>query len=345
MRVWIPLSALTLALGLACASGSDDAFDTGTVASSTTGDGDCTSNISGIRDPEPAVEVAKYHLSGSAWLDDAGALRVTLNPIVNADTGNTQAPTADELTVTEGQRAIAVTSVEAVEQGDALPVDIVFLLDTTGSMSWAIDGVKQGIRQFLDVVGRSGLDARVGGWEFGDFPRTSIAPTDVTAFEAWVDDLRATGGGDLPENPLDTIAAAYDDFAFRKGAMRYFVVVTDVGMHEAGPGAACTAHTLSDVLALSRGQVLYGVLMADLGLGDSGVPVRWITDAAGGLYVRYDVSEVLVSFDISADTPLDELLEETRVIVADGTDVEVGDTVTITWNNAGESWTVDLPVQ
>jgi hypothetical protein len=345
MRPLFPVALSTLALGLGCGTSSEDAVDTGTVASSTTADGDCDSNISGIRDPEPAVEVTKYHLSGSAWKDEDGALRITLNPIVNADNGNVQSPTADEIGVSEQGQDIAVTSVEAVAEGDALPADIVFVLDTTGSMSWAIDGVKQGIREFLDVVGRSGLDARVGGFAFGDFPRTSIAPTDVDAFEHWVDDLGADGGGDLPENHLDTIAAAYESFPYRKGAMRYFVVVTDVGMHEAGEGADCTAHTLADIVDLTGGSVLYGVVMANLGLGDSGVPVKWLTDSMGGLYVEYDVSQLLLSFDISADTPLDELVDETRVIVADGTAVEVGDVVDVAWTHGGETWTVALSVQ
>ncbi len=121
-------------------------------------------------------------------------------------------------------------------------IDVVFVLDVTGSMQPAIDGVRDGINAFVGELDKRQLDARValvafrdrhpkdkGGddedpvaLDFGDGSFTK----DVAAFKAKVATLKAERGGDPEESSLDALAFA-SRLAFRTGATRVLMLITD----------------------------------------------------------------------------------------------------------------------
>jgi Ca-activated chloride channel family protein len=125
-------------------------------------------------------------------------------------------------------------------------VDVVFVLDLTGSMGFAIEGIKRGIQSFLEGLERDRLDARIGIICFRDIdpppagdnerPYALMFPTPDGGMDAFTRDyraardkvatLRAGGGGDEPESSLQALALAAQQ-KFRPNAARVFILITD----------------------------------------------------------------------------------------------------------------------
>jgi hypothetical protein len=84
-------------------------------------------------------------------------------------------------------------------------IDVAFVLDTTGSMSEEIAGVKATIGKVASQLRRSDLRVRIGMVAFKDrgdeyVTRTYPMTTDIDAFARQVADVEASGGGDMPES-------------------------------------------------------------------------------------------------------------------------------------------------
>jgi Mg-chelatase subunit ChlD len=123
-------------------------------------------------------------------------------------------------------------------------LDVVFILDITGSMQPFIDGLKKKCIEFADVVKRQGYDCRLGLIAFGDVeinePFTIYPPTaDVALFQERVANLRLLNGGDEPESTVEALGQALE-LTFRPEARVCFVHITDASCHHAErlPGVA-----------------------------------------------------------------------------------------------------------
>ena len=163
--------------------------------------------------------------------------------------------------------------IEVFARGSATTVnkmaDIVFIIDTTGSMTSEINTVVSKAQSFADTLAASDLDYRLGFITFGDDIRKNtlerLAPTsNATTFKDAVEDLTTEvlsptsyyagpyGGADGPENQIDAIdyaraastgsnpAGSFQQdmgFLYRDSAARIFILMTDVGYHTpASPG-------------------------------------------------------------------------------------------------------------
>jgi hypothetical protein len=248
-------------------------------------------------------------VSGAAGRQPDGSLRIVLNPVVDASGKVTASVEASDLSVDVG----ASFEVSAVAEVTSIPTDLVFVIDTTGSMFWAIDGVKAGVQAFVDLLDGFHFDVRVGGIEFGDEIRTRSPMSDVGAFETWVGKLGVIAGADSPESPLDSMLEAYQTFDFRPGAQRYFILITDAGFHERGDGSGCSDVTLKDVADAMAGRIFFGLVDASAS-GTPGVAPSEIRRALGGLIEPVEVTVVVSGFDVSVDTKLDDHLGATHVV-------------------------------
>jgi Mg-chelatase subunit ChlD len=119
--------------------------------------------------------------------------------------------------------------------GSGRAVDIVFLLDTTGSMEPYIDGLQKRCIEFAGVVRAQGFDCRLGLIGFGDVEiGEEMAVFDPTAavqqFQAAVDAVPRTQGGDDPESALEAIERALQ-MPLRDQAAVCFVLITDERCH------------------------------------------------------------------------------------------------------------------
>ena len=128
------------------------------------------------------------------------------------------------------------TTIVQVLPSPKVTVDIVFVLDVTGSMGKFIDGVKDGIKDFVSALEANQIDARVALVAFRDGPNSEPSEvlkfggdaftTDIDAFKKAVGELKADGGGDDPESSLDGLTEA-SELKFRGQTTRVLLLITD----------------------------------------------------------------------------------------------------------------------
>ena len=126
----------------------------------------------------------------------------------------------------------------AVSSPPIAPVDIVFVLDVTSSMQWAIDDLKNGIGKFADTLAKNQINFRLGLVTFRDlsvanetvdvieFKDKEVFTGDGVVFREKVGTLKASGGGDIPESSLDAVAAAAK-MPYRQGTTKIMLLLTD----------------------------------------------------------------------------------------------------------------------
>jgi hypothetical protein len=157
-------------------------------------------------------------------------------------------------------------------------VDIMFLVDTTGSMNGTIAGLRQDLAFIVNDVGTLGLNVKFGLGDFkdlatgfgegggakGDYPfalRRVIGPADAQ-LAAQIGKLAASGGGDTPEADLtalyqsttgageamnnQVIVDPGQQARYRPGSVRIAIVGTDAPFHQGKgyPSWSSVAHAL-----------------------------------------------------------------------------------------------------
>jgi len=117
--------------------------------------------------------------------------------------------------------------------------DVVFCIDSTGSMAPCIDGVKEHVQNLVEGFTSNQeivLDWRVRLIEYRDLNQDEeIVPypftTDIEEFRKQVQGLTATGGGPEPESTLDAIFVALKS-EWREPCNKCVVVFTDAPCHD-----------------------------------------------------------------------------------------------------------------
>lgn len=170
-------------------------------------------------------------------------------------------------------------------------LDVVFLIDVTGSMQPWIDSVKENIRHFFSELGKSEV-CTIKDWRakivgFRDYEEDGPSmwlednsfTTDVNELKRQLDSLCACGGGDIPESMLDALytivtgpqsedveTALPGEWRERHVARRAVVVFTDAPFKDPMAAPNCAGGTSEDVrVALdARHIMLFCVANANL---------------------------------------------------------------------------------
>jgi len=118
----------------------------------------------------------------------------------------------------------------------AQQVDVVFVLDVTGSMESEINGVKTGIRNFVSELEARQLDARVGAIAKcdrfqGEEPQIlsfggQSFTADTDSFSSEVSRIKMVHGGDDPESSLDALVLGARQ-PFRADSTKVMLLITD----------------------------------------------------------------------------------------------------------------------
>lgn len=154
------------------------------------------------------------------------------------------------LATTEKKDAPSYEEESTMMQGLKYTVDIVMVIDATASMKHLIDQVKSNALRFYDdlkdvmeVKNKMIDQLRVRVIAFRDFwadGKHALAlsefftlPDQRSEFNAFVSDIRATGGGNLPENGLEALAIAMNSPWSAHGDKRRNIIVlwTDASTH------------------------------------------------------------------------------------------------------------------
>ncbi len=248
---------------------------------------------------------ARTDAAGNAWLhpralvapaalDGLGQLQLMARaPTANLDDDAPQ-PIA-RATLQRGQKAGLTLRLPEPDNADrwarpARPaLDLVFLMDATGSMGDEIAKLKTSVRDIADQIARMpgqpdlclGLVAyRDHGDEF--LVRRTDLTNDLPAFQSVLGRLRADNGGDEPEALNQALQTAVDDIAWRgPGTTRMVVLIADAPPHldQGGP-----YYDQSTAAALARGIKLHAVGASGLNPQGEGV-FRQIAQGTGGRFV------------------------------------------------------------
>jgi hypothetical protein len=213
-------------------------------------------------------------------------------------------------------RPIEVTPRGAVTTSNNM-ADIVFVIDTTGSMGGYLSTMVSKAQSFADTLAASDVDYKVGYVTYGDDIRKGaherLAPTgDITTFKTEIGLLTAYGGADGPENQIDAIdyaragagetssnpAGSFQadmGFLYRDAALRMFILITDIDYHVPG-------ETYSNVLDYYAGGVYNTVDQEIAKLNASGVVCYVVAPS----YYESDYTDLATEtggafFDIGSD--------------------------------------------
>lgn len=163
-----------------------------------------------------------------------GTLTIAAAPTAAAGSGTlslSAGATSDSNSITsDTQLSVNVREFEPAK------VDVMFVLDVTGSMDFAIKGVRDGVTRFAAGLSDGGLDFRVGLLAFRDERINepsellkfdgSVFTADVDGFRQQVSRLEAGGGDDTPESALDGLLESAAQ-SFRPEVTRVLLLITD----------------------------------------------------------------------------------------------------------------------
>lgn len=124
--------------------------------------------------------------------------------------------------------------------------DIVFAIDSTGSMYPYINNVQNNVEAFASYLEEKGVPARLAVMEYRDITcdgeeSTKIHMVDGTTWHKTTEELKKTldivkrvnGGGDEPETLVDALGfVANDAMLFRESAHKFVIVLTDATYKE-----------------------------------------------------------------------------------------------------------------
>ena len=123
-----------------------------------------------------------------------------------------------------------------MERAKQKKMDVIFIIDTTGSMVDNVRGVKDYIHLFINPIEDKKFDVFLGLVDFTDlqFREAKVfAPTgDVKKFKKWLDKIVFIGGGDLPESGYEALITAVEKINYRKNAQRFFIFISDAPQHD-----------------------------------------------------------------------------------------------------------------
>lgn len=197
------------------------------------------------------IDDDRYVIGGTVTVDpdDPSLVRIALNALIRREDGRpVTGLNESNFRVYEDGILKSPITVQPADAGSGA-VDLVFVIDTTGSMSEEIAGVRDSVVSFADSMRSAVGSLRLGGVSFGDEVRSVYRFAEsADLFRDWVAGLNADGGGDTPENPLDAVLAA-NALGWRPGALRVIVVITDAPAHEANDVTSQTMESVASSLA------------------------------------------------------------------------------------------------
>lgn len=107
-------------------------------------------------------------------------------------------------------------------------VDIVFLIDQSGSMGPSINAVQNNVNHFADLLAARGISYRLGLVTYETYVTRMDLTSDVNAFKGQVSQINVFGG---TENGLDAIMNAAQNYPFDVNASKYFILIGDENIY------------------------------------------------------------------------------------------------------------------
>jgi hypothetical protein len=126
---------------------------------------------------------------------------------------------------------------ERIAEMRAHGLDVVFVIDATGSMQWVLDAVKQRMADLVDTLRALVADVRFGVviYRDGDDPEWTVRALPLTystlRVEGFLDGVAASGGGSYAEDIEAGFRTALASGGWRRDAVRMVLIVGDAPPH------------------------------------------------------------------------------------------------------------------
>lgn len=181
-------------------------------------------------------------------------------------------------------------------------VDIVFVIDTTGSMGSCISEVKSNLLEFVNELEKANIKPYFALVEFRDITCDGAHYTNTKKningsnwfknaeeFKQQINMLSVSGGYDEPETPIDGLEMARQ-LDMRKSSQKFFVLITDAGVKVANNYGITS---LSEMAELLKGDNICTSVVSDMGYKKAYAP---LVDETGGVYadIYSDFKDVLL---------------------------------------------------
>lgn len=140
--------------------------------------------------------------------------------------------------------------------GDLGDADVMFVVDTTGSMSGAISSIISNINSFVTkLTNEYGTIARFGLVTYKDIEEDGYGTTNlhgwtnnVNTFKSRISSISVDGGGDAPESAIDALECARRA-GFRDNVVKFMILVTDASYKTGNRYGIDSMNTMASLLA------------------------------------------------------------------------------------------------
>jgi Mg-chelatase subunit ChlD len=202
---------------------------------------------------------------------------------------------------TPGHPGVGFSEMPSEEVASKGPIDLIFCIDATGSMTDDIDHVKADASNLISRLRAKCSSLRIGLVTYRDFevdgPRhleTNLPLTeDVDAILAAIQGITTTGGGDEPEDVLDGLQAAID-MSWRNGVAKFIILMGDAPAKDPDH-AGKTKEMIAEAAFNVDPAHIYGLVLGDGGIVSKTALASFeaITELTGGkVYTVNNASEL-----------------------------------------------------
>jgi hypothetical protein len=241
-----------------------------------------------------ALVWARSDAGGTAWLHPRGLVAPqTLQGLGRMEVmARSQDGEIARTPLQRGQKsavALRMAGSSTLTRTDTTPLDLVFMVDATGSMGDEIGKLRSSMKTMADRIAAlpGGIDLCLGLVAYRDhgeeyLTRTYDLSHDLTAFQGVLSSLQAQAGGDEPEALNEALAQTVHKVSWRgAGTSRLVVMLADAPPHM---DRGAPYYDQSSAAALARGIKVHTVGAS--GLNPQGEAVfRSIAQTTGGRFV------------------------------------------------------------
>lgn len=187
--------------------------------------------------------------------------------------------------------------------GTSSDIDIVFNIDTTGSMGSKISSIKAHILAIIDDVKKQTNSARFAITSYRDDPEYTGSPddyrsrvdqeftSDAAALKNTLEKLSVGGGGDTPETMYSGIKSALE-LPWRPGVKKIVLTVTDAPAHSPEPDTNLTEKEINALAFAVDPAQLY--VLAD-GYLEHDETIKPLVEKSGGAFINVDGDNVNIA--------------------------------------------------
>lgn len=150
-------------------------------------------------------------------------------------------------------------------------IDIVFIIDRSGSMGDDIAAVRREIGDFANLLSNQGIDYRLGLITYEKYTEVSSMTNNVNTFKNYLSNVRVSGG---TENGLDGIADAIDLYVYDVSALKYFILIGDENIYSR------RGHSIDSI---KQKLINNDVILTSVCISRNRSQFKQLSDATGGL--------------------------------------------------------------